>query len=77
MRLQKLESSENASASATQIITCLETGIQMSWHRASEKGWYADLDGAPFMAYYSPEGLKRLQERDTTINLLADQLTAP
>lgn len=76
MRFSRLESNSPVSASATQIITCLETGVQMSWHRAAEQGWHADLDGAPFMAYYSPEGLKRLQERDATINLLADQLTA-
>lgn len=44
-------------------ICCRETKQRMAWNDACRAGWVADLNGEPFNAYYSPEGLRVAQER--------------
>ena len=57
MRLVPLEVMPEGSASASQYIRCCKTGVTLSWNEAARKHWQADLDGEPYQAYYSPQGL--------------------
>lgn len=43
-------------ASATILVACKTTGERQRWNDAVNLGWYADLNGPAFNAYYSPRG---------------------
>jgi len=42
------------------MVTCKATGRRAQWNKAALEGWQADLNGKPFDAYYSPEGIQQL-----------------
>jgi hypothetical protein len=53
----------DSNAANTVIIRCIMTGKRNMWYQAVDEHWVCDLDGKPFAAYYSPEGVKLLNDR--------------
>lgn len=47
-------------------VQCCETKRRMAWNDACRAGWVADLNGKPFYAYYSPEGLQIAKNREAS-----------
>jgi hypothetical protein len=55
----KLQPLEGWAGSIT--IQCFVTGRRQRWNEAALEGWKADLNGAPFSAYYSPESFAKIE----------------